>query len=218
MPAYRSQAEADIRREVVAQLRMMLPGCRIIHEINVESFGNRIDVLAVGDTRLIAVEIKSEKDKLDRLKDQVAAMRLVTHEVFVAIHERFLAPLGNEGQYGVTPPHDAHPAVTWVYPRSPRNGHVECGEHWALRDRWKKPMRGLPPGAIGMLWLKELQGVCRDLGERSVSKLTMAECVDRIRWAMTGDQITKMICATLCARQCVEADEPIASRILDPTP
>ena len=212
MPAYRSQAEADIRVLVVARLREMLPGCRVINEINVESFGNRIDVLAVGETRLIAVEIKSEKDKLDRLKDQVAAMRLVTHEVFVSLHEKFLRPLGKEAIYGLVPPEDATNAVTWVYPRMARKGHVECGEEWFDRDRWKKPMQGLPPGAIGMLWREELQASCRELGVRGVAKLTMNECIDRIRWAMTGEQITRLICSTLRARKCVEADEPTMAK------
>jgi hypothetical protein len=44
---------------VVGHLRQLRPGCRIIHEINASSFGNRIDVLAVGESDLIAVEIKS---------------------------------------------------------------------------------------------------------------------------------------------------------------
>jgi len=209
MPAYRSSAEAEIRVEVVARLRAILPGCRIINEVNVESFGNRIDVLAVGDTRLIAVEIKSERDKLDRLQDQVAAMRRITNEVFVAVHEKFLKPLGPDGRYGVVPPNDAAHAVTWAYPRLARDGHVECGVEWFERDRWQKLTIGLPPGAIGMLWREELQSVCRSLGERGVSKLTMNECIDRIRWAMTGEQITKLICATLRSRKCVEADEPM---------
>lgn len=48
MPAYRSEAEAEIRVEVVALLRRQMPGCRIIHEINCAVWGpNRIDVMAV---------------------------------------------------------------------------------------------------------------------------------------------------------------------------
>ena len=56
MPAYRSSAEGEIRVAVVERLREMMPGCRIIHEINAASFGNRIDVLAVGEKSLAAVE------------------------------------------------------------------------------------------------------------------------------------------------------------------
>ncbi len=91
MPAYRSSAEAEIRDAVVARIRKQRPGARIIHEINVSTYGpNRIDVLAVDRAEIIAVEIKSAKDKLDRLPAQIAAMRGAAHRVVAAIHEKFL--------------------------------------------------------------------------------------------------------------------------------
>lgn len=205
MPAYRSSAEADIRAPVVAHLRLMVPGCRIIHEINAASFGNRIDVLAVGDARMVAVEIKSAKDKLDRLPDQVKAMKTVTREVFAAIHEKFL-----HVQHSlVYPPDEARGSLVWVYPRTRRVGHVDCSEEWRIKDRWQKSMVCLPPGAINMLWREELHNILRVIGESRFSKLDMGESIDRIRWRMTGEQTTKAICAALRARDCKEADPPI---------
>ncbi|MBD8555536.1 NERD domain-containing protein [Rhizobium sp. CFBP 8762] len=209
MPAYRSNAEAEIRIAVVERLRAMIPGCRIIHEINAESFGNRIDVLAVGEDRIAAVEIKSAKDKLDRLPDQVKAMRQVTSFVYAALHEKFLSNTGS----GFYPPDKARGAVTWVYPKAERSGYVDCGTEWHEVSGWNKPARCLPHDAIHVLWREELHNVCRSLGIKSVAKLTMGEAIDQIRWRMTGEQITKLICATLRARNCVEADPPIAAGI-----
>lgn len=210
MPAYRSSAEAEIREAVVAHCRMIIPGCRIINEVNAASFGNRIDVLAVGEDDLLAVEIKSAKDKLDRLPDQIKAMRSVSNHVFAALHEKFLRPLGRpEHGYGLTVPDEASMAVVWVFPRVERKGHVECGETWFPFNRFAKPRRCLPPGAIGMLWREELQSVAADLGVRGAGKFTMEEAIDAIRWNMTGEQITRTICRTLRARDCVEADPAI---------
>lgn len=204
MPAYRSEAEAEIRAPVVDRLRELIPNCRIIHEINAESFGNRIDVLAVGETRIAAVEIKSVKDKLDRLPAQIQAMRGVTTEVFAALHEKFLSDRGM-----AMPPDEARGATAWIYPKKDRGGHVDCDSKWIERFAWQKTTRCLPPTAINLLWREELHGLCNSLGVKRVSKLDMRQATDEIRWRMNGEQITRAICKTLRARECVEADPSI---------
>lgn len=209
MPAYRSEAEAEIRTAVVARLRQIMPGCRIIHEINACSFGNRIDVLAVGEDDLAAVEIKSEKDKLDRLPSQLKAMRSVSNKVFAAIHEKFLHTHDNGW---VFPPNEARGATIWAYPKAKREGDVECSDYWYDKLRFAKPKKCLPPDAIFMLWRNELQNACRTIGLKGVSKLTMEEAVDRLRWSLTGAHLDSIICETLRRRECVEADPPILSR------
>lgn len=213
MPAYRSSDEGEVRDAVVAHLRDIRPNARIIHEINCSSFGpNRIDVLAVSPVEIIAVEIKSKKDKLDRLPAQIASMRACSHHVFAALHEKHLRPLGQvEHGYGVTPPEEARGAIVWVFPRLDRQGHVECRSEWVERDRWAKPKASLPPGAIHLLWREELQAICADLGVRAVSRLTMEEAVDAIRWRLTGEQLARTICSSLRQRTCVEADPAIAA-------
>lgn len=205
MPAYRSQAEADIRGPVVDRLREILPGCRIIHEINAASFGNRIDVMAIGDDDLVTVEIKSAKDKLDRLPAQLEAMKGVSNRVVVALHEKFLIPARNEG---LSPPDGLSAAITWVYPQAERKGWDQVGPVWHSRLPWRKRPLTLPPGALGLLWREELHAICRSLGLSGVSKLTMDEATDLIRWHMTGGETTRVICATLRARKCPEADPP----------
>jgi hypothetical protein len=205
LPAYRSEAEAEIRNEVVKRLRELIPGCRIIHEINVESFGNRIDVLAVGDNEIAAVEIKSKKDKLDRLEAQASAMKRVSNRVFIALHERFLTKLAGgyyppDGRYG-------YGSTLWAYPIMDRPGHVECSAEWREGKLRGGAIKNLPCDAIFMLWRDELHCACRSLGIKGVAKLTMVQAADELRWRLTGEQITRLICAKLKARKCVEADQ-----------
>lgn len=212
MPAYRSSAEGEVREAVVSHLRLLRPTARIIHEINVSTYGaTRIDVLAVTPTEILAVEVKSSKDKLERLPAQIKGMHGCAHHVFAALHEKFLRPLGQvEHGYGVIGPDEARGAIVWVFPRLARKGHVECGVEWRECDPWAKPKLCLPPSAINILWRDELVAICAGLGMRT-SKMTMEEASDAIKWRMTGEQITRAICAGLRARRCVEADPEILS-------
>lgn len=210
MPAYRSDDEGEIRQAVVEHLRLIRPKARIIHEINCSTYGpNRIDVMAVSPAEIISVEIKSKKDKLDRLPAQIVSMRACSHYVFAALHEKFLERLGHAGNdMGVTTPDAARGAIVWVFPRIDRKGHVECKAEWIDRDRWAKRAVCLPSGAINLLWREELIAICARLGMRT-SKLTMPEAVDAITWRLNGEQLALAICTALRARRCVEADPEI---------
>lgn len=205
MPAYRSQDEADIRLLVVERLREMVPGCRIIHEINAESFGNRIDVLAVGEDWMVAVEIKSKKDKLDRLPAQIEAMRKVTPSVYSAIHEKFL----KQGARYQQAPDEARYSIAWAYPKADRGKYYRCLGEWHEGHDWPNRPNCLPSAALGMLWARELQEECAAIGAKGVSRMNMAKATDYLRWNLTGEQLTRMICRVLRARVCVEADAPI---------
>lgn len=211
MPAYRSPKEAEVRDAVVARLRAVRPGARIIHEINTAGTGsNRIDVLAVDRAEVIAVEIKSEKDKLDRLPDQVEAMRKVAHHVIAAIHEKHLVQKPEPWMRDdlVDIPRDmTKGAVKWIYPELQRPGLWD----WRWEDPRPTVTKPLPEGAIWMLWSAELVQLCADL-QVSVSKRpTIGHMVTALRWNATGAQITKGICAALRARACIEADPPCGS-------
>lgn len=202
MPAYRSEAEAEIRRAVVDRLRVLVPGCRIINEINAASFGNRIDVLAVGLDRMVAVEIKSEKDKLDRLPDQIKAMRSVTPLVVSALHDKFFERGIGDGF--ILPPRAAIHSQAWRY--APEDESREF--HWSFRH-WRQPRKVLPEGALLMLWREELHAICHGLKLKGVAKMTMEQAADEIRFRLTGEQVNAHIFRTLRARKCVEADEPM---------
>lgn len=217
MPAYRSEAEAEIRNEVVSRLRTLLPSCRIIHEINASSFGNRIDVLAVTEDRIAAVEIKSVKDTLKRLTDQIGAMRGVAHHTISALHEKFLIKDGEaspdwrntahiEDRTIYNRPNESGGSVLWTYPMKERIGFISSLE-WNLKDWHEKSSLNLPPYALHMLWAAELKSIC----ERNDIKKsgTMEVLRDRINWELSGVRQSLKKYAHICARVCVEADEPI---------
>lgn len=213
MPAYRSAAEAEIRDAVVERLRLLRPGARIIHEINAFGFGNRIDVLAVDRAEIIAVEVKSEKDKIDRLPKQIEAMRGVAHHVIAALHEKFLVPSKWETKTPcVVAPKEARGATVWAFPEA----GADAGRTFGCA-RWEEPkpaiQAALPWTAIDILWRDELFVACRDLGVSVPIRATMPFMKRALIWNVSGGDLTKAICGALRRRECVEADPPMT-----PTP
>src|SRR5690606_41993771 len=84
----RSSAEVEIRDAVVTRMRELWPDARIIHEMNVEHGSSRADVVAVQPDRLWICEIKSERDKLDRLAGQIKDFAPCCHGMIIAAHEK----------------------------------------------------------------------------------------------------------------------------------
>lgn len=222
MPAYRSPAEAEIRDAVVARIRKSRPNARIIHEINVSDHGpNRMDVLAVDRAEILAFEVKSSKDKLDRLPAQIASMRGAAHHAIAAIHEKFLveqttnewaAHEVREGKYYLRaiPAGLDHRAEIWVYPE--RRRALPSADHDFL-ERWNFPQiaieKPLPASAIDMLWRAELFQLCSILRVSATRRTNVAEMIAALRWHCTGKELTLGICRMLRARRCVEADPEI---------
>jgi hypothetical protein len=219
MPAYRSEAEAEVRGAVVEQLRLIRPNARIIHEINTCQGGNRVDVLAVDTAEIIAVEVKSEKDKLDRLTDQINGMRGVAHHSIAAIHEKFLVEqevnkFVSEYERGgkhfaLRLPIQARRVPTWVYPRKQRCKNAT----YDFLARWDEPepsiQSALPQSALHILWRDELYDLCGQLGVVVPKRANMKLMNSAIRWQCSGSQITRGICAALRRRECIEADPPL---------
>lgn len=230
MPAYRSPAEGEIREAVVARIRQNRPDARIIHEINVSSYGpNRIDLVAVDRAEIIAVEIKSAKDKLDRLPAQIEAMKRVAHHVVVALHEKFLV----EQQSNPWASHYERDGIHYIrtIPTGLERGR---GEFWVFPERrratkspiegghdsiavWhfpRAPIETAPPeGALRMLWREELMALCGVLRVPASRRSDMASMTAALRWHCTGKELTRGICAMLRARRCAEADPEIIERI-----
>ena len=212
MPAYRSAAEAEIRDAVVARIREHRPAARIIHEINCAGQGtNRIDLVAVDRAEIIAVEIKSAKDKIDRLPAQIKAMRGVAHHVVAALHEKFLVPARWASEGRVEAPPEAKGATVWAYPEA----GAEAGRTYGCAA-WE-PLRPaiqsvLPHDALSMLWRGELYRLCESLRVSVGRRATMTGMTNQLRWMCTGRELTLGICALLRARPCLEADPEIVER------
>lgn len=227
MPAYRSPAEAEIRDAVIAKLRSYRPGARVMHEINVSSYGpNRMDLIAVDRAEIIAVEIKSERDKLDRLPAQVAAMQGVAHHVIVALHEKFAVEKESnqwyghyerDGKYYVRTMTGVVPSgcEVWIFPEK----HRVLNADYDFSSKWREPdlalQQVLPAGALALLHRHELFALCGALGVSVPRAANMTFMTNALRWSCNGGDLTKGICAALRRRECVEADPPVIDKIAE---
>ncbi|MEL7525051.1 MAG: hypothetical protein AAFN16_04745 [Pseudomonadota bacterium] len=75
MPTHRSGDVQELRAAVADRLRELRPSARILHEINVAGGTVRLDVTAASPEEIITAEIKSKRDKLDRLPEQLKRLR-----------------------------------------------------------------------------------------------------------------------------------------------
>lgn len=227
----RSAEEEAIRIDVVARLRELLPGARIVHELNVAGQGtNRIDVAAITPDIIVGVEIKSKKDTLERLEKQWAAFSKCCHLVIVAAHEKHFTEYRNPAYRDDVPPeiYLNHPLFiakmsmsdhVWRFPPpvplpSPERlgrfsfGH---GERW-LFDPWRDILPRMPLHSVSlleMLWASELQAECSRHKISVTARSTRLVMIREMALHASGRQVTQAVCRQLRARTFAEADPPI---------
>lgn len=209
-----SNAEREIRAAVVNRLRALYPGARIVHELNVGHGKNRIDVAAITRDRIVAVEIKSERDRLTRLADQVREFGRSCHAVVVAAHERFFESFtytnGGAGyRESETLSAGARNAEVWHYP-------LYSGPDVALaRARfgvWSAPRFSIPDTRqlLVLLWTEELRSVAVAHRIAGVTRRTPGYTLRDVLWRrLTGAEIEQAVCGQLRQRTFAEADPPI---------
>lgn len=223
-----SSDEREIRDAVAARLRELVPSARIVHELNVCGTGsNRIDVAAVAPELIVAVEIKSRKDKLDRLAEQWPAFNACCHHVVVAAHEKhFVAHPEINAHIRDDLPRELtlnHPLFVkqrfwghkvWRYPR-PEKGEFGREPSWMFSTHWDR-VRGRradqPRAAamLDMLWAEELRYECARHRLDSGSRRTRPDMIADMVWMMTGREICQAVCRQIRARVFAEADPAIA--------
>jgi hypothetical protein len=214
----RSSDEQEIRDAVVVKLCEFFPDARIIHEMNVGHGKNRIDVAAVTPMMIYAVEIKSEKDTLKRLSDQLSAFTQCCHSVVVAAHEKFFDHFQyDDGSNGFTESEALRQIIrkcpahvsTWCYPIPEQEGLLSEINAWKLRDFWPR----LPDTRelMILLWTSELRVMAGRLGMevKGLNQISGTKLREIMWHQLTGHQITKEVCAALRAREFAEADAPI---------
>ena len=81
----RSNEEGVMREIVAARLRELWPTARIIHEPSLRYSSNRLDMAAVTETEINAVEIKSSRDVPDRLEAQLRGFAPICSRIIVAL-------------------------------------------------------------------------------------------------------------------------------------
>jgi len=215
----RSSAEYEIREAVVQRLRDEFPSGRIIHELNCEQGRNRIDVACVTPSLIISVEIKSEKDTLKRLADQVRSFQSCSHFVIVAAHEIFFEEFTyNNGLPGFRPNTElfkgSEQSQLWLYPRP--DEVLKNRYQWRALDIRRAALidtRAL----MRLMWADELRMTVRNAGIQ-ITGIARAskDHLTKVLWSqLTGAEITAATCRYLRAREFAEADPRIG---LEPAP
>jgi hypothetical protein len=92
-----SPAEARIRDKAERLLRDLFPDGRIVHELDL--CGVRLDLAAITSERLILLEIKSERDTLSRLDNQVKFAHRIGGPLIVCIAPRWVDDLKARGYW-----------------------------------------------------------------------------------------------------------------------
>lgn len=164
----------DVRCVVVRQLLAEgVPRRDIRHEITLDTYSSagRCDLAVLRDTRLIGIEIKSGKDKTDRLREQCKAMHRCFDYVRVVVDTRLDGKI-NAGFWAVSPTwycHESRGFVSgyrggWLPEREPRLSYPES---WASRHAntadmaallWKDeacPISGSKTRTAAIGWIRE---------------------------------------------------------------
>lgn len=219
-----SPSEEALRAKTEAVMRRRYPEARIVHELVLDQGGVRIDLAAVLPDRLIAAEIKSERDTLKRLKAQVEVALCVAQDVWVVLAPKHHAALiAGEAQQrrlltGFEPMPRMPGATRGVYVDNPAFVpgldrcwvYIETGEGIALDDRRlglrlynRHGRRPTPQAMLDMLWADELRAM--RLGDARDDRETM---IRRAIEHHSGAEIRRGVCAALRRRIFPRADAP----------
>jgi hypothetical protein len=204
-----SAEERVMRDGVVPVLREIYPGARIIHELNIDHGHCRADLAAIGETYIALVELKSAKDKLDRLPRQLEVFERASHHVIAVLDEKWFGPRYEDR---LKPLLYRPGSEFWRWPR-PGPDAPQWGP--GSRGRWGAPRKtgkGVEPHArrlLELLWRDELYDECVrhriSVGPRSSRWPMMTD----MAWLMTGQEIAKAVCRQLRGRAMAEGDPPL---------
>jgi hypothetical protein len=207
-----SSAEREIRDAVVARIGRDMPDARVIHELVVHDC--RADIAAVQRERVTLFEIKSEKDRLSRLKRQVSRFEDASHETIVVAHARWFEEFDyNSGGRGFRPAGDlVGLRHVWRYPE-PQAG--EFVVHWPWR--FDAPSINQPHARrfLQLLWKAELLQEAHRHRIVTSSRSAISAISGSMAYLMTGQEIAKAVCRQLRGRPFPEADDPIIEPVAE---
>lgn len=187
-----SAAEERIRAKAEAALRAVWPDGRIIHELMLAQQGCRIDLACVTPNLLIVVEVKSEKDVLDRLERQAKEARRVADGFFVALAEKHWRKAW-EGRH-----------ISSL--EACREDEIESDMRRLMRRVLERPCNS--PARLEMLWASELRRIAD-----GKSNATRPWSIKAASDQHGGAEIRRRVCAALRARHFPRADPPVLSEL-----
>ncbi len=215
-----STSEERLRALAVAALRVARPGARIVHELNMEGQGSiRLDLAAVDADHLILVEIKSEKDVLKRLKDQLAAAQNVANEVWLVITIKHAEAILAAADYktgfleGDAELYTLLRRTRILIENTQGELQVLTAGRFTVYDGHN--LLPDPRKLFAVLWSIEMWGALMHLGAgRSTMSVMTRFAVEEL----TGAQIRRAVCAALRSRPFARADAPIETPVASPKP
>lgn len=207
-----SAEERAIRDAVAAHIRATKPNARVIHELVVG--GCRADLAAVEPERITVFEIKSCKDTLDRLPNQVKQFTEATHETIVVADVKWFKPY-DSGRPGYIPGPGLdmgyHRGLSlWRYPEPPAD-ETYCGHRW----RYETPSLHQPHAAkfLHLMWRSEMLDEAFRHHIAVSHRTNMTDMARLMAWHMTGREMARAVCRQLRMRKFPEADAPVQEQI-----
>jgi hypothetical protein len=206
-----SAAEERIRAKAEAAMRRRWPGARIIHELQLEQGGIRIDLAAVTEDTIALAEIKSERDVLKRLPAQISRAMACADEVWIVVaakHEKAIHDIrmSRGDDYGRA--EDARRAISGartMVERLDLDGGLHA-DSWSMSNRPNTPD---PRRRFDLLWRDEMASALgRHFGGAAIpgGKLTRSAMTALAVEHMTGRELRRAVCAQLRDRTFPRAD------------
>jgi hypothetical protein len=194
-------------------MRHRWPQGRIIHELNLEQYGIRLDLACVTEDRLVIAEIKSERDKLTRLVKQAAKADEVACETWVVLAEKHRAGAEELRAYWKGGPGDREARMAlgrarfWIE-RGPAGELID--DMWCSGTRAWRPPRD-PRAMFDLLWAAEQHAALRRFwGVSAMKNMTRDRMTFEAVEHMSGREIRRAVCAALRNRTFARADPPVS--------
>lgn len=207
-----SEAEEAIRADLEAWLHQHMPAARVIHELVVG--GCRADVAAVERDRISLFEIKSERDTLDRLAEQIRQFSRSAHWCCVVAARRW---------FDERPYNNGAPRLAWTHEMGVGGVDVWCHPQpterasnlyqWDKPAAWRRRWRPHTMHMLEVLWRDELAAEASRFGLQFKARTTKPEIMAAMWDAMNGAQITSAVCRQLRIRQFPRADAPMFDEV-----
>lgn len=184
----RSSEELAMREAVAAWGRARWPSARVVHELVCREC--RIDMAFISANHLAGIEIKSSKDKLDRLEKQLFTFTRYLPEVWLAIEPKW----GEDAPYG-----------------SPRLTVDLATNKIEVWGQWYKPDRSITAQMLHLLWRDELAAIAGRKRIDQSKRATIGFLLPLLARKLTGDEIVEEVCRELRGRAAfaAESDPPI---------
>ncbi len=177
------------------------PGYRCIHEVPLSD--RRIDIAFVGIKDIVGVEIKSSRDRLDRLEDQVEEYRRWLPEVWIAVARRWqgheMLPSSGRNLIVIDDCDEGFPDISETRPgRRPYRDELVCSR------------------MLGLLWREEAARIAQRTGVipgTSPTRDPRNKILPLLARLLTGNEIMREVCAELRQRPAFgwQSDRPLES-------